>query len=142
MALDFDGLCPLLQVFDMPTSVNFYRDVLGFELAGNSPIVHSPQGDYFHWCMLRRGSNTLMLNTAYDEGERPPAPDAARFAAHSDTALYFGCSEVDATFNQLLPFGVNILEKPITTQYKMRRFTIADPDGYNLSFQGLITTPS
>jgi hypothetical protein len=24
MALDFDGLCPLLQVFDMPTSVRFY----------------------------------------------------------------------------------------------------------------------
>src|SRR2546430_8170646 len=75
MALDVDGLCPLLQVFDMPTSVKFYREVLGFELVGNSPIVHSPQGDYFHWAMLRRGSNTLMLNTAYDEGERPPAPD-------------------------------------------------------------------
>ena len=45
MALDVDGLCPLLQVFDMPTSVKFYREVLGFELVGNSPIVHSPQGD-------------------------------------------------------------------------------------------------
>jgi glyoxylase I family protein len=136
MPLDFDGLCPLLQVFDMPTSVKFYRDVLGFELVGNSPILHSPQGDYFHWCMLRRGSNNIMLNTAYDEGERPPAPDTVRFAAHSDTVLFFGCSDVDATFNQLLPFGANVLEKPATTQYKMRRFTIADPDGYNLSFQG------
>jgi glyoxylase I family protein len=136
MPLDFDGLCPLLQVFDMPTSVKFYRDVLGFELAGNSPIIHSPQGDYCHWCMLRRGSNTLMLNTAYDERERPPAPDPARFAAHSDTALFFSCADVDATFSQLLRFGVAVLEKPATTHYKMRRFTIADPDGYNLSFQG------
>jgi hypothetical protein len=41
-----------------------------------------------------------------------------------------------ATFNQLLPFGVAVLEKPTTTQYNMRRFTISDPDGYNLSFQG------
>ena len=24
------GLCPLLQVFDMPTSLRLYRDVLGF----------------------------------------------------------------------------------------------------------------
>jgi len=136
MALDVDGLCPLLQVFDMPTSVKFYREVLGFELVGNSPIVHSPQGDYFHWAMLRRGSNTLMLNTAYDEGERPPAPDPARVATHSDTALFLGCPDVDATFNQLLPFGVRVLEKPMTTVYRMRRFTIADPDGYNLSFQG------
>ena len=120
----------------MPASLRFYRDVLGFELVGNSPIVHSPQGDYFHWALLRRGSNTLMLNTAYDEGDRPPAPDRARIAAHSDTALFFGCPDVDATFHQLLPCGVTVLEKPTTTLYKMRRFTIADPDGYNLSFQG------
>lgn len=134
--LDFDGLCPLLQVFDMPTSVKFYREVLGFELTGNSPIVHGRDGDYFHWCMLRRGSNTIMLNTAYDEGERPPAPEAIRFAAHSDTALFFGCPDVDDLYNQLLPRGIDVLEKPNPTVYKMRRFTIADPDGYNLSFHG------
>ena len=134
--IDFDGLCPLLQVFDMPTSVKFYRDVLGFELTGNSPIVHGRDGDYFHWCMLRRSGTTIMLNTAYDEGERPLAPDSARVAAHSDTALFFGCPDVDATFNQLLSFYVTVVEKPFTTQYNMRRFAIADPDGYNLSFQG------
>jgi hypothetical protein len=38
-AIDFDGICPLLQVFDMPTSLKFYYEVLGFELAGNTPIV-------------------------------------------------------------------------------------------------------
>jgi catechol 2,3-dioxygenase-like lactoylglutathione lyase family enzyme len=138
MALDFDGICPLLQVFDMPTSVKFYRDVLGFELVGNSPIINGRDGNYFHWCMLRRGNNTVMLNTAYDEGERPPVPDPARFAAHGDTALYFGCPDVDAAYDRFLPRGVNVLEKPCTTGYKMRRFTIADPDGYNLSFQGAV----
>ena len=142
MAINFDGLCPLVQVFNMPTSVNFYREVLGFELVGNSPIVKSPQGDYFHWCMLRRGTTTLMLNTAYDEGERPPAPDPARLAARGDTALYFGCPNVDATFQHLLRFGVNVLEKPFVTVYTMKRFTIADPDGYNLSFQGPINALS
>jgi len=140
VTLDFDGLCPLLQVFDMPTSVKFYHEVLGFELVGNSPIVRSPQGDYFHWCMLRRGNTRVMLNTAYDEGERPPAPDPSRVTAHADTALFFGCPDVDATFNQLLPFRVTVLEKPMITRYHMRRFTIADPDGYNLSFQGPLPT--
>jgi len=28
MALDVRGLTPLLQVYDMPTSVRFYREVL------------------------------------------------------------------------------------------------------------------
>jgi glyoxylase I family protein len=105
VAINFDGLCPLLQVFDMPKSVNFYREVLGFELVGNSPMVKSPQGDYFHWAMLRRDGITLMLNTAYDEGERPPAPDPARVVAHGDTALYFGCTDVDNTFHHFFPSG-------------------------------------
>ncbi|HYY72518.1 MAG TPA: VOC family protein [Candidatus Bathyarchaeia archaeon] len=140
-SIDFDGLCPLLQVFDMPTSVRFYRDVLGFVVVGNSPIIHGRDGDYFHWCMLRRGSTTIMLNTAYDEGERPPAPNPARIAAHRDTALYLGCPDVDATYTLLVARGVNVVEKPFTTVYNMRRFTIADPDGYNLSFQGPTGSP-
>ena len=37
MALDIHGIVPLLQVFDMPVSVHFYRDVLGFDLVQTSP---------------------------------------------------------------------------------------------------------
>ena len=37
MAIDIRGLCPLLQVFDMPASIRFYRDVLGFEIFSSSP---------------------------------------------------------------------------------------------------------
>jgi hypothetical protein len=36
---------------------------------------------------------------------------------------------------------VNVLEKPFITGYNMKRFAIADPDGYNLSFQGPVTAP-
>jgi catechol 2,3-dioxygenase-like lactoylglutathione lyase family enzyme len=38
MSLTIEGFAPLLQVFDMPTSVAFYRDVLGFELVETSPL--------------------------------------------------------------------------------------------------------
>ena len=30
MPMDFRSLTPLIQVFDMPASIRFYRDVLGF----------------------------------------------------------------------------------------------------------------
>ena len=30
--MDIHGVAPLLQVFDMPTSIRFYRDVLGHQL--------------------------------------------------------------------------------------------------------------
>lgn len=31
------GLCPLMQVFDMPTSLAFYRDLLGFQVVQQAP---------------------------------------------------------------------------------------------------------
>jgi len=49
MPLDIQGLAPLLQVFDMPASVHFYRDLLGFEL-----VATSRPGDHFDWALLRR----------------------------------------------------------------------------------------
>ena len=94
MPIDVRGLAPLLQVYDMPTSVRFYRDMLGFELVTTSPVLGP---DRFHWALLRLGGAELMLNTAFEfDAERPPGPDAARVAAHDDTGLFFGCPDVDA----------------------------------------------
>src|SRR5436190_1138032 len=97
MAIEVDGMAPLLQVYDMNEALGFYRDALGFELVADSGEVEAPEGRFFHWCWLRLGPADLMLNTAYDEGERPPARDPARQAAHADLCLYFGVADVDVT---------------------------------------------
>jgi glyoxylase I family protein len=34
--MDIRGVAPLLQVFDMPTAIRFYRGVLGFTVWGSS----------------------------------------------------------------------------------------------------------
>ena len=34
--MNFRGMSPLLNVFDMPVSLHFYRDVLGFEIVSTS----------------------------------------------------------------------------------------------------------
>jgi len=99
MALDLHGVSPLLQVYDMPTSVRFYRDQLGFEIVSHSPVLCE---DYFHWVLLRLGGAELMLNTAYESNtERPSEPDLSRTAAHGDTVLYFACPNVEAAFVEL-----------------------------------------
>ncbi len=106
MAFEVRGLAPLLQVYDMPTSVRFYRDQLGFEVVTTSPAMGE---DFFHWCLLRLGDAELMLNTAYEfNDERPSPPDAARIAAHDDTGLFFGCPDVDAAYMQLRAKGVKV----------------------------------
>jgi catechol 2,3-dioxygenase-like lactoylglutathione lyase family enzyme len=132
MPIDIRGLCPLLQVYDMPTSVRFYRDVLGFAIVGNAP-VRAP--DEFGWCWLRYADGTeIMLNTAYDYGERPDAPEPARIAAHGDTCIYFGCPDVDAAYRYLRDKDLH-LKEPQVTHYGMKQLYVTDPDGFGLCFQ-------
>jgi len=57
MAIEVRGMAPLLQVFDMPLSIAFYRDVLGFEVVSTS----KPRGEHFDWALLRLNGVELML---------------------------------------------------------------------------------
>jgi glyoxylase I family protein len=132
MVLDVRGLTPLIQVYDMPTSVRFYRDVLGFAVVSTSPVLGE---DRFHWVWLRLGDADLMLNTTYEnDEERPDVPDGARVAAHHDTGLFFGCPDMDAAYEHLRGKGVAV-KKPIITGYGMKQMYFRDPDGYGLCFQ-------
>ena len=50
VAIDIRGIAPLLSVFDMPTSLKFYCETLGFEVAATDGRP-APQ---FDWVMLCR----------------------------------------------------------------------------------------
>jgi glyoxylase I family protein len=128
------GSVVLFQVFDMPEAVHFYRDILGFSFVGHSDEVETPEGRFFHWCWLRKGKAELMLNTAYDAGERPPTRDAERWKAHEDAGLCIGCSDVDELYRDLQAKGVKC-DPPSNASYDMRNLLVRDPDGYGLLFQ-------
>lgn len=130
MSIEVRGVCTLLQVFDMPASVRFYRDILGFEIVQTS----SREGDRFDWGLLSLGGVEVMLNTAYEQDHRPARPDPARVAAHDDTCLYFGCPDVDAVYRHLRSHDLDVRE-PTIAPYGMKQLYIRDPDGYGLCFQ-------
>jgi catechol 2,3-dioxygenase-like lactoylglutathione lyase family enzyme len=123
------GLCPLIQVYDMPTSLRFYRDVLGF-----GEVEKSGPGDDVGWAWLRHGEAEVMLNTAYDAGERPSSPDPARVAAHADTILFVGCPDLEGAYAHLVAHGVKV-EPPKVAPYGMKQLYATDPDGYGVCFQ-------
>jgi len=129
MAIAIRGLCPLIQVFDMPGSLRFYRDILGF-----SEVSKSGQGDDVDWAWLRHGEACLMLNTAYDVGERPELPDPGRVAAHRDTSLYIGCEDLDGAHAYLVAAGIPA-DPPKVAPYGMKQLYLTDPDGYVVCFQ-------
>jgi len=123
-----EGLAPLLQVFDMPASLKFYRDILGFKI-----VMSSEESDESNWVLLKLNDMELMLNTAYEREYRPESPDANRVAAHNDTSLYFGCPDIDALYEHLKNNGVE-LNKPEITPYNWKAIHLKDPDGYGLCF--------
>jgi glyoxylase I family protein len=127
--MDIHGVAPLLQVFDMPTSLHFYRDILGFSVWGSSAPV-----DNCDWAGLRLHGAEIMLNTAYEADQRPPAPDSARIATHDDTCLFFGCRDLDAAYQHLRNHGID-LKGPRVAPYGMRQLWFKDPDGYGVCLQ-------
>jgi len=135
MPIEIQGLCPLISVYDMPESVAFYTDVLGFEVLTRSPTYATENGvDLYHWALLKCGEAQLMINTAYDEGERPVERDRERDALHGDIGLYLGCPDVDGAYKQLKALGV-VCQPPKNASYGMRQLSLRDPDGYGLTLQ-------
>ena len=133
MAPEVRGLAPLLQVYDMPTSIRFYRDKLGCTVKMTSPALGGE--DRFHWALLELGRAEFMLNTAYEfDQERPVPPDPARSAAHDDTCLYFACPDVEAAYVALRSRGVEV-KQPTIAPYGMKQLYLHDPDGYSICFQ-------
>ena len=115
----------------MAASLAFYRDMLGFTVVSTS----DPRAeDDFDWVLLRRDGIDLMLNTAYEFGERPPEPSPERIAGHDDTGLFFGCRDLDAAYSYFRSNGVS-LEPPSTAPYGMKQLWLKDPDGYVVCLQ-------
>ncbi len=129
MAVDIRGMAPLLQVFDMPTAIRFYRDLLGFQVTATSH-----PGDDCDWAGLSFKSVEIMLNTAYERDQRPATPDPARAAAHDDICLFFGCEDLDGTYQHLRAHGLDV-KPPKVAPYGMKQLYAKDPDGYGLCFQ-------
>jgi catechol 2,3-dioxygenase-like lactoylglutathione lyase family enzyme len=131
MAIDIQGMTPLIQVFDMATSLKFYCDVLGFEVVATDKNTTAPN---HNWVWLRLNGVDLMLNTAYDCDERPPVPNRDRVASHDDATLYFGAADVDGVYAHLLAKGIQV-NAPKIAYYGMKQLYLHDPDGFGLCFQ-------
>ena len=133
MPIHIESATPLFLVYDIPTSLAFYRDLLGFDIIHTSKPFSEAKDD-FGWCLLRLNQVELMLNNMYENNVRPHQPDPARTAAHRDTTLYLTCPDLEATRAWLATRGL-ALPEPNTTYYGMRQLTTHDPDGYTLVFQ-------
>ena len=122
-------LTPLIQVFSMPRSLEFYRDLLGFEV-----VLDSGNGDDSSWVWISKDGNHLMINDQYEPGHERDSPPGERVRWHSDTSLFLGCENVDEVYEYLVSKGLS-LDPPIVTGYGMKQLNLTDPDNYGICFQ-------
>jgi uncharacterized glyoxalase superfamily protein PhnB len=111
-------IIPVLRVHDMQRSIDFYCDVLKFEL-----LWRSPDDAGAEVCMLQSGATALMLSTGSQLGDKPSFTGT----------LYFDMDGV-ATFYEQVKNQVEIVWPLETMDYGTLEFGLRDPDGYTLAF--------
>jgi len=112
----------MIMVSDMPRSVAFYRDVLGFRLRFQSEF----------WSEFETDGTTLALHGGARPAARPAAPSDEKTAGTITIGL--NVSNLDATVRMLKGQGVVFLLEPTLREGQGIRLAIfADPDGLPIS---------
>jgi catechol 2,3-dioxygenase-like lactoylglutathione lyase family enzyme len=109
-----EGVVPILSVANLQTSIEYYRSVLGFDVAwqwGDPPYLAS----------IYRDRVEVNLSQA----------DAGELAI---SKVYFQVIDVDAYYERVTAAGASVDVALDERPYGMRDFRILDPSGNELSF--------
>lgn len=128
-AVQFASVIPHLAVPDVVHTAEYYRDVLGFAIAGywDGDAVHQDPSRDTEFGIVRRGRAVLHLNRA--EQDRSTSQLAG--GAYD---LYFDVTELDALAEELRRRGAEIVEGPEERAYGRRELVVRDCNGLVLAF--------
>jgi catechol 2,3-dioxygenase-like lactoylglutathione lyase family enzyme len=121
------GISPFFIVRDVPRSLAFYRDRLGFEIAFQGP----EPGDIF-FGIVRRGGAQILLKAVGVEPVPNCTRDVKQGLARWDA--FVGVPDPDALAAEFASRHVEFFQPLQDTDDGLRGFEIADADGYVLFF--------
>lgn len=107
----------VLAVNDLPTSVAFYCQRLGFSI----------DSEYDGWCFLTRDGIQFMLGHCPDEVPASQINDHPYFA-------YFEVQGIDDLQSEFVARGSQSLAAPESKPWGMREFMVTTPDGHRIMF--------
>lgn len=116
--MKFDRLTPMLWTNDLPQTISFYTELLGFEL----DEYHEDRG----WCHLHKDAITLMFS-------KPNEHSAYHGQPQFTGSFYCYTEDADLLWNRLKD-KVSIGYAIENFEYGMREFAILDNNGYMLQF--------
>lgn len=119
------GIVPALAVESIERSVQFYAEVLGFDVESALP---GPDGKLVH-ASVKRGDASVMFgardpNNPHDQGK--PGAGVALFMTVADH------EDIDAYFHRVREAGAAVVQEPTDQFWGHRDWIVADPDGYLL----------
>lgn len=113
---------PMLAVVDLPRTIAFYRDKLGFSckgMFGNPPV----------WCELERDGQTIMFNAPPRDCVERDLPRKAK----DYQIFYINTDNITALYAEFQSRGLAVSALRVMP-YHMKEFDLRDPDGYWLMF--------
>ena len=127
------GISPFFIVADVPATLSFYRDMLGFEVTFRGP---SPDDEFFG--IVRRDGATIFFKAlgVVSDGKEfavEPVPNFKRKPAFSWDA-YLEVPDPDALAAEFASRGVRFSVPLGDGDEGLRGFVIEDVDGYGLYF--------
>ena len=123
-------ISPTLAVRNMKQTIEFYRDSLGFKMGMAFPDADSPE-----YADLSKDGMVLMFIPAENcgIGRKEKLGVGVNIYMQID-------GDIDEYYNELKNKGVNIVVDIKNEPYGIRDFTVADIDGYGLTFNQISKT--
>jgi uncharacterized glyoxalase superfamily protein PhnB len=120
----FYGVVPVLLVDDVIATVQYYRDVLGFEI----DFIY---GDPPSYGSVSRDEAVINFSLSQPPGRRNGVQTAG---PGNGIDAYFIVGEVDELYAELADAGARTHALPASHEYGMREFKVEDCNGYVLTF--------
>lgn len=114
-------IAPVFFTMDIPRTLAYYKDKLGFECLGtwqNPPV----------YAIVARDQHALHFRCA-----EPPTPNPDKYADELLDA-YFHVEDADALYAEYLAKGVEFVREPADMPWHSREFVVKDCDGRLLAF--------
>ncbi|MBC8492174.1 MAG: VOC family protein [Chloroflexi bacterium] len=124
-------MTPNLMVEDVNRTIEFYRDVLGFEL-----LVTVPEEGQFDWAMMRRDDVEIMFQARSSLGGEVPA--LANVPIGGSLTFYTEVTGLMELYERLKG-QVEIVQDLHTTFYGTQEFAFGDCNGYILGFSEAVS---
>ena len=128
MSITFKKLTPNVMVEDVNATIQFYREVLGFEV-----LTTVPESGTFDWAMMQRDSVQLMFQSRGSLSSEIPLFTNNPIGA--TLTLYIDVADIHALYDSVKEHEhVTIAQAMHSTFYGAQEFGIQDINGYILVF--------